>query len=392
MRLAHMSDLHLGYRQYQRLTPTGINQREADVAAAFKAAIDKTIALEPDLVLIAGDVFHTVRPSNPAILHAFVQFGRLKKALPRAEVVLIAGNHDLPRASETGCILRLFAQLGLHVVDAKPQRVDLPDLGVSILAVPDQPGPLPALVANPAARYNVLLLHGEIPGLAPEWFAVSDRARTEVSLDDLTRADWDYVALGHHHIYHRVSVKRGIFYPGAIEYTRPNVWGELSLQRETKVKGKGLIEHDLDSGKHVFHHLPPARKHIDLPPIPSFGLSPAEIDQRIAAVMAKVDLDGNIVRVVLQDVQRHVVRELNHAALREYQRRALHFQLDARRPDPTRANGVAGAGLAGRRLSLADIVREKLQTRDLESDLDRDALVALGLSYLREAEAVEVPE
>ena len=33
MRLVHLSDLHLGYRQYQRLTPGGINQREADVAA-----------------------------------------------------------------------------------------------------------------------------------------------------------------------------------------------------------------------------------------------------------------------------------------------------------------------------------------------------------------------
>ena len=34
MRLIHISDLHLGFRRYQRLTPTGINQREADVAAA----------------------------------------------------------------------------------------------------------------------------------------------------------------------------------------------------------------------------------------------------------------------------------------------------------------------------------------------------------------------
>jgi DNA repair protein SbcD/Mre11 len=387
MRLVHLSDLHLGFRQYQRQTPAGINQREADVAGAFKSAIDKTIALEPDLVLIAGDLFHTVRPSNPAILHAFLQFGRLQKSLPRTAIVLIAGNHDLPRASETGCILRLFGQLGLHVVDTEARRIDLADRGVSILAVPDLPGPLPALVTNPAARYNILLLHGAIPGLVPEWFAAADPARTEVSIEDLTRSDWDYVALGHHHIYQQV--KRRIFYSGAIEYTRPNLWGELFIQDQAKVKGKGLIEHDLDSGKHVFHLLPPARKHIDVPPIPAFTLAPAEIDRKIAAVMERVDLDGNIVRVVLQDVQRHVVRELNHAALREYQRRALHFQLDARRPDTVRA---FGPGAPGRRLSLVEIVREKLQTREIEADLDRDALIALGLGYLREAEAVEVPE
>ena len=62
MRLVHLADLHLGFRQYQRLTPAGINQREADVAGTFRRALDRVIALRPDLVLVAGDVFHTVRP------------------------------------------------------------------------------------------------------------------------------------------------------------------------------------------------------------------------------------------------------------------------------------------------------------------------------------------
>jgi exonuclease SbcD len=386
MRLVHLSDLHLGFRQYQRLTPAGINQREADVATTFKNAIDKTIDLEPDLVLIAGDLFHTVRPSNPAILHAFLQFRRLKEALPRTEIILIAGNHDLPRASETGCILRLFAQLGVHVVDAEARRIDLPD--VSVLAVPDTPV-LPALVGNPAAKYNVLVLHGVIPGVLPEWFTSADRARTEVTIEDLTKADWDYVALGHYHVYQRIDRERHIYYSGAIDYTGPSAWGELYQEGKTKVKGKGIIEHDLASGKHVFHTLAPSRKFIDLPPIPSYNLPPADIDRAIEALLHKVPLEGNIVRVVLQDVQRHVVRELNHAALREYQRKALHFQLDARRPDATR---TAASGGTGRKMSLTDIVRDKLETRPIEADLDRLAFVDLGLHYLREAEAVEVPE
>ena len=74
MRLVHLSDLHLGYRQYQRLTPTGVNQREADVAATFRVAVDRVIELKPELVVVSGDVFHNVRPTNQAILHAFLQF------------------------------------------------------------------------------------------------------------------------------------------------------------------------------------------------------------------------------------------------------------------------------------------------------------------------------
>ena len=61
MKLAHLSDLHLGFRQYERLTPRGANQREADVATALKRAVDDLLEQEPDCVVIAGDVFNAVR-------------------------------------------------------------------------------------------------------------------------------------------------------------------------------------------------------------------------------------------------------------------------------------------------------------------------------------------
>ena len=108
MRLVHLADLHLGFRQYHRLTPEGINQREADVALVFRRAMERVIALRPDVVLIVGDVFHSVRPMNAAIIEAFIQLQTLRLALPDTEVVIVAGNHDRPRATETGSILDLF--------------------------------------------------------------------------------------------------------------------------------------------------------------------------------------------------------------------------------------------------------------------------------------------
>jgi len=38
MKLAHHADLHLGFRQFDRQTPKGANQREVDVAEVFKRA------------------------------------------------------------------------------------------------------------------------------------------------------------------------------------------------------------------------------------------------------------------------------------------------------------------------------------------------------------------
>lgn len=385
MRLVHMSDLHLGFRQYQRLTPAGLNQREADVAAAFRRAIDTTIALRPDVVLLAGDVFHTVRPSNPAILHAFQQLSRLTRALPDAAVVLIAGNHDMPRSTETGCILRLFSPLGIEVVDAAARRVEFPDKGLSILAVPDVPGSRPALTPDPSAKYNILLLHGEVTGVLPPALMAADRARTEVTPEELGAERWNYVALGDYHVYRRIAANA--YYSGAIEYVSTNPWGELTEERAGRLPGKGLIEHDLATGAHRFHHIPSGRALVDLPAVSARGLTAADLDARIREVVEGAEIDGKVVRLVVRDVPRHIVRELDHVALREYKKRALHFYLDTRRPEFVRAHGH---GAPGRRPTLADLVREKLQSRVLDSGIDREGLVALGLRYLHEAEALEV--
>ena len=64
--------------------------------------MDATIALAPEIVVVAGDVFHSVRPSNPAILLAFQQFSRLRQELPDTKIIMVAGNHDTPRSAETG--------------------------------------------------------------------------------------------------------------------------------------------------------------------------------------------------------------------------------------------------------------------------------------------------
>ena len=385
MRLLHLSDLHLGFRQFQRTTPTGINQREWDVAQSFTRAIDRIIELRPDLLLIAGDVFHTVRPTNAAILHAFTQFSRLVRELPDAIVVMVAGNHDMPRSSDTRCILRLFTPLGIHVVDSEPRRLAFPDRELAILAVPDLPPGSVALEPDPAARFNLLLLHGEVEGAMPSFTGPSDRSALQIPLAEFTNPAWDYVALGHIHVYSKIAPKA--FYSGSLEYTSTYVWSEIEEQRSRKLPGKGMIERDLESGKQTFHPLPVTREFLDLPAIAGRGLSAADLDEKIAGAVshAKGGIDDKVVRLVVRDVPRHVLREIDHKAFREFQRRALHFDLDARRPEIVPRHE---SGAPGRRPSLADILRESLRSRTLTSDIDRDRLVELGAHYLREAEQI----
>ena len=387
MRLVHLSDLHLGFRQYQRLTATGFNQREVDVARAFGNAIDRTIALAPQVVVIAGDVFHNVRPTNPAVLVAFGQFRRLREALPEAKVVVVAGNHDTPRTAETGCILRLFEALDVVVVDAKAERFSFPELDLSILAVPDVPGARPALVPDDKFRHNVLLLHGEVEGVIPEQARVTDRASVAISHEELGAARWSYVALGHYHVYREVAPNA--FYSGSIDYTSANAWGELAEEREAGIAGKGIVEHDLATGEHRFHPLPPVRRWIDLDALSARGLSAAELDAQIRRSVEECNggIDDQVVRLLARDVPRHIARDLDQKALRDFRRRALHFHLDTRRPEVIRLHGH---GAPGRRPSLRDVVRDKLRARTIESDLSREALVDLGIRYLDDVERAEI--
>ena len=386
LRLVHLSDLHLGFRQYQRLTAAGINQREADVAQAFRNAIDRTIGLKPDLVLIAGDVFHNVRPTNPAILHAFAQFSRLVQSLPDAIVVVVAGNHDTPRASETGCILKLFQPLGIHVVADKAERLAFPDRDLSILAVPDAQWGRPALTPDPSARYNVLILHGEVEGVLPDHARSTDRASIAIPPADIGPSRWSYVALGHYHVYHQIAPNA--YYSGSLDYTSTNSWGEISEERDAGIKGKGIVEHDLKTGEHHFHSLPVVRRWIDLRSFSARGMSAAELDAAIRKAIEECEgsIEDCVIRLLAHDVPRHIARELDQRALREFRRRALHFHLDTRRPEMIRTHGH---GAPGRRPSLRDIVRDKLRSRIMESELSREALVELGTRYLDEVDRLD---
>jgi predicted phosphodiesterase len=384
VKLAHLADLHLGFRQYERQTPRGGNQREADVAEAFRRAVDDLLEQRPDLIVLAGDVFHSVRPTNAAILFCFRELQRLRTGLPDAPVVVIAGNHDTPRSTETGTILRLYEALGVEVAVERARRIVFPRLGCAVLAVPHQAlagDERPALRPDRRVGCNVLVTHGQLPGLGDER-GTMEYGGALVTREALAPAQWDYVALGHYHVAHQVE--ENAWYAGSLEYVAPNPWGQLRDEADAGRAGKGYLLVELPGARVTFRPIAPVRRHLELPPIEGKGLAAAEIDARIAAQVAacRPPIDDQIVRQVVFDVSRATARELDQAAIRAYKARALHFQLDLRRPEAERA---AGLGSGGRRQTLVETVREFLERRPLEADVDRAEFVRLGAEYVEAA-------
>jgi DNA repair protein SbcD/Mre11 len=386
VKLAHIADPHLGIRQYHRQTAGGINQRETDVAQAFRAAIDGVIAAAPDAVVIAGDLFHSVRPTNAAIVFAFRQFQRLREALPQAPIVLIAGNHDTPRSVETGTILRLFEELGVDVAADEARRLVYGELDLSISAVPHQAlvsGNRPTLRPEGPEKYQVLVIHGDIEGMFPAERSAADYGGALISLNEIGPEDWTYVALGHYHVQHEVVSR--VWYAGALEYVSPNLWGELIEEDKLDSPGKGWLLVDLDTGRVKRQGVPPARQILDLEPVQAEGKSAAAVDKLIAERLEAVGggIADKIVRLRVFDIPRHVVRELNHAAIRGYKAQALQFHLDLRRPEVHRTLGL---GTPSRRQTLPELVSTYLEGRPLPAELDRGAFVRLGRELMDSVE------
>jgi exonuclease SbcD len=377
VKVAHLADPHLGARQYHRQTAAGINQREADVARAFRLAVDGVIAAAPDLVVVAGDLFHSVRPTNAAIVFAFRQMQRLREALPGAPIVLVAGNHDTPRSVETGSILRLFEELGVDVAADQARRLVYPKLDVAVLAVPHQAlvSERPPLRPEGSEGRQLLVLHGEIEGVFPFDRSSVEYGGAVIGLNELAPTEWSYVALGHYHVRHQVAPRA--WYAGALEYVSPNLWGELADEARHGHRTKGWLLVDLDAGTVEPQPIEPARAILDLPPIPGEGMAAAALDRLIADRLAEVPggIADKILRLRVYDVPRHVGRELDHTAIRGFKVEALHFHLDVRRPEIQRAVGV---GAPGRRQPLPELVRDYLSRRPLPAELDREAFVRLG--------------
>ena len=221
----------------------------------------------------------------------------------------------------------------------------------------------------------------------PSGTAAADRATFEITAEELGVSQWSYVALGHYHVHRQVAPNA--FYSGSIDYTSSNAWGERAEERAAHVSGKGIVEHDMATGAHRFHPIANLRPVEDLPAISVRGMTGTEVDTAIRAAVEACPggIDDKIVRLVVRDVARHVNNDLDHKALREYKRRAFHFQLEMLRPNvkPRR-----GDGAPGRRQSLADFVQERLQSRSRPPDIDQTQLIERVFQYLDQAAATEL--
>lgn len=371
MRIAHISDLHLGYRAYNRITSQGINRREADVFKAFQTALSRAAEITPDLILITGDLFHVVRPSNLTIQYAFREFAALRSRT-NVPVVILGGNHDSPRSADTGCILDLFGNLpGIYVAHSEYVQVPVEKLNTSVFCLCHRALPHISslkIEPDPSSKYNVLMVHGTVEGIVRHAYDTFEISRSQVISDD-----WDYVAFGHYHVFEELAPNA--YYAGSTEYTSTNIWSETS-------KPKGFIEYDLDERKLLEFHKLQTRDVIDLRPIDAADATVPDIDKMILHRLESIPggHENKIVRLVVENVHRSMQADLDYATIRKIRAEALHFDLVLR--PPVRDKRTVSSAEPGTARTLEEEWDNFARAYELPPGVEREDLVELGRNYL----------
>jgi len=238
MRIAHISDTHLGYRQYN------LDERENDLYEAFNEAIEKAIEERADVLIHSGDLFDSPTPPIKAL---YVFKNALRKMEGKIKVYTILGDHDMPKRRGMPPH-KLFDIRVLGVGRLEWEEVD----GVLIAGISNLRGRGVELLKEELKKFeevaekykkSVLIAHQAIEKYLPFEGAY------ELKEDDLPR-NATYYAFGHLHSRFTVKFGRGhLAYAGSTEILRRD---EISSWSR---RGKGFYLVDLDGDEAEIHEV-----------------------------------------------------------------------------------------------------------------------------------------
>jgi len=181
-RLVHAADCHLG-------TPGG----GAAATDAFEQLVSFTMRARADALVIAGDLFDTIRVDIGLLRWVDEQLGRLD-----CPVVIVPGNHDHCGVDSPYTRFDFAGGSGARVVRNEDGELveDVSELFAfwarAVHEHVPEFRPLAGVPRPPLDRWGIVVAHGLV---------VPDASRTDrgspIDADDLDISGWDYVALGH---------------------------------------------------------------------------------------------------------------------------------------------------------------------------------------------------
>jgi len=268
MLFSHISDTHLGLKQYNS------DEREQDVYDVFNQAVDISIQDHVDFVIFAGDIFENPRPNGNAILQMANALKRLKEN--KIDSFFILGEHDMPNTKGYPVPYTYHnLEFSTYIGEGTPIEYK----GIMLVGL-DKIRPaqmnqnekifldLDKSVEN-FSGHKILVLHQGITEF--------NKVAGELQSTDLPK-NFTYYAMGHLHdkdIKQFDHIKGPIVYPGSIELT--NSEGIKDVK-------KGFFEVDISGDEAV-----PKWIELDTRPQFSFNIDFKELTKTIDEITEKIN-------------------------------------------------------------------------------------------------------
>lgn len=224
--ILHTSDLHLGSDVSPQNALTGLD-----------LALDKACEISVDAVLIAGDLFDSIRVPVETVNYVFASLDQIKRP-----VVILPGNHDTLFTSASSKFS--FNELPPNVFMFRAEEgetIFINDLGIFLWGRPvynHEPSfhPLYGLPPRPGDGWYIAMAHGLVVD------SISDNGwSSPISVDELAQADCDYIALGHLHLFEDVTQgEASAFYSGATSDTQKPTVALVTLDPHEGVDVKAI--------------------------------------------------------------------------------------------------------------------------------------------------------
>lgn len=245
MRIALFSDLHAHpFQAYAKVLPNGLNSRLASAISCIEQVVEKCKALNIDLVLFGGDLFHVRRNINVVAYNAVYAAIR-RFAENDIPLVMIHGNHD--QADRWGVHHSLYAFTEICDVFVEPcWFIAQGKAGdeVAILGLPytENVEHLRELVKEDCPRPElpkIMLGHFGIQGakVGADFVYINPH---DPAIEDLNCEAFDAVYLGHYHMHQQIA--DNAWYIGA---PMQHNWGDAGQDR-------GFLVYDTDTKLHEF--------------------------------------------------------------------------------------------------------------------------------------------
>lgn len=204
MKIAHLSDLHLGYASNHRKNNNLIDVREQDGYDAFNSVIEQVINEGVDCVVIGGDTFHSPNPSIRSIIVAQEGFRKLAKA--GIKIYNIAGNHDTNDIAGDIAASRVLHDEDRHIFSHAEPYVNY-EIGDGVILhmishhMYSQQEDTMSKIEPIDGAINILTTHGSLIDPILDIQLKAEQSPREIVIPDYLIRDnrWDSIMLGHIH-------------------------------------------------------------------------------------------------------------------------------------------------------------------------------------------------